>query len=117
MRLIRWIGGVLVAVVLILFAVSNRTAVPLRIEPLPFQIEPPLYAALLGSLFIGFVIGGIAAWLSGSKWRRRARQAERKAAQAESELAGTRKQASHVGGKDPALPAPAAESPRLPYAS
>jgi len=116
-RLIRWIGGVFVAVILILVAVSNRMTVPLRIEPLPFLIEPPLYAALLGSLVVGFVVGGIAAWLGGRKWRRRARVAEREAERARSELAEARKELLSAGPKNPAPPAPATEPPRLPYAS
>jgi uncharacterized integral membrane protein len=116
-KLIRWIGGVLVAVLLILLAVSNRMTVPLRIEPLPFLIEPPLYAALLGSLVVGFVVGGIAAWLSGRKWRRRARAAEREAERARNELAEAREAALSAGSRNPSPPAPATEPPRLPYAS
>ncbi|HYB10028.1 MAG TPA: LapA family protein [Alphaproteobacteria bacterium] len=116
MRLIRWIGGVFVAVLLILFAVSNRTTVPLRIEPLPYLIEAPLYAALLLSLIVGFVLGGIAAWLGARKWRRRARAAERECERAKSDLAEARKQALAAGPKAPSSPA-AAEPPRLPYAS
>lgn len=76
MKLIGWTFGGLVALGLILFAVSNREPVAIRIEPLPFSLELPLYAALLAVLFAGFVAGGLVSWLGSWKWRRRARRAE-----------------------------------------
>ncbi len=80
--------GVLVALALILFAVSNRELVALRIEPLPFFLELPLYAALLAALFLGFVAGGLVSWLGSWKWRRRARRAEGEAERLRRERAG-----------------------------
>ncbi len=33
----------------------------------------PVYSVGLGGLFVGFLYGGLVAWLSGRRWRRRAR--------------------------------------------
>lgn len=117
MKLLRWIAGTLAAIVLVLFAVSNRTTVPLRIEPLPFLIESPLYVALLGSLVVGFLLGGIVAWLSGHKWRRRARHAEREVERLKTELAEFRKPSAATGQATSGPSAAAAGLGRLPYAS
>jgi putative membrane protein len=114
MKLIGWLVGALVALLLILFAVSNRAQVGLRLEPLPFLIELPLYAAMLAVLVIGFVSGGFLAWLGGGKWRRRARRAESDAERLRSTLAEARTQ----GAQRPANgPAAADASRQLPRAS
>src|SRR5579883_1474056 len=100
MKLIGWILGALVAIVLILFAVSNRGAVALQIWPLPFSLELPLYAALLAALVIGFIAG----CLGGFKWRRRARRAESEAAALRRQLAELRATAAAPPRDTPALP-------------
>ncbi|HLI10929.1 MAG TPA: lipopolysaccharide assembly protein LapA domain-containing protein [Alphaproteobacteria bacterium] len=104
MKLIGWILGALVAIVLILFAVSNRGAVALQIWPLPFSLELPLYAALLAALVIGFIAGGLGGWLGGFKWRRRARRAESEAAALRRQLAELRATAAAPPRDTPALP-------------
>ncbi len=90
MKLLSWIAGALTALVFVLFAVSNRAPVTLRIEPLPFTLELPLYAAVLASLLFGFILGGIGAWLGGARTRRRARRAQAEAKQLREELAAAR---------------------------
>ena len=67
------------AVIIIAFAVANRQSVTVSFDP--FSSANPAYAATL-PLFIlifvlvilGVIIGGIAAWLRQSQWRRTARQ-------------------------------------------
>ena len=67
------------AAVIIAFAVANRQAVTVSFDP--FSATSPAYAATL-PLFIlifvlvilGVIIGGIAAWIRQSKWRRIARK-------------------------------------------
>lgn len=95
MRVVGWFLGAVVALVLILFAVSNRTPVDLRIEPLPFVVELPLYGAVFAALVLGFVIGGLLAWLSGGKWRRRARKAAAETARLRQELSAAQSR-THV---------------------
>lgn len=86
MRLVGWAFGAIIALVLIVFAVSNPMPVGLRFEPFPFVLELPLYGAILTSLILGFAMGGFLAWLGGWKWRRRARKAEAEAARLRQEL-------------------------------
>lgn len=91
MRLVGWLIGAVIAAVLVAFAVSNRVIVPLKIEPLPFVVELPLYLALFASLVAGFVVGGFVAWLGGGRWRRRARRAEAEAARLRLEMSEAKK--------------------------
>lgn len=81
-----------IALAIVLFAVANRAAVPVAFDPLAaqpplFSVALPLYLMLLVVLIAGVVVGGIAAWVRQSRWRRRARwlAAELKAAHAESD--------------------------------
>jgi uncharacterized integral membrane protein len=81
-----------IALVIVLFAVANRAAVtvafdPIAAQPPMFAFSLPLFLLLLVVLILGVIVGGIAAWLRQSRWRRRARRlsAELKAARAETE--------------------------------
>jgi uncharacterized integral membrane protein len=62
-----------------LFAISNLETVDLSLWPLPdeWALSVPAFAVALGGLFIGFVAGGIVAWLNAGRARARARSAER----------------------------------------
>ncbi len=63
-----------VAAAVVLFVVSNRDDVPISLYPLPPSLASvPIYSVGLGGLFVGFLYGGLVAWLSGRRWRRRAR--------------------------------------------
>lgn len=67
-----------IAACLVIFAVANRGPTTLNLWPLPFAATLPLYIVLLGALAFGIILGGIIAWVSGHRWRRRAREAERR---------------------------------------
>jgi uncharacterized integral membrane protein len=80
------------ALVIAMFAVANRAPVligfdPFGAQPPMFAFVAPLFLALLAALIVGVIVGGIAAWMRQSKWRRRARRlsAELKASRAEAE--------------------------------
>jgi len=92
MRLLFWIFVLIVALVLALFAVSNRATVALGLWPAPFLVEIPLYVAVLAALALGFLIGGFAAWIAGRRWRREARRHARRIASLEGELRATQAQ-------------------------
>ena len=74
---LRWIIAAICAVALALFAVANRDVVMLRLDPFPYDIEVPLYLALITTLVIGLFAGAIAAWLAGGRDRRALRAARR----------------------------------------
>jgi uncharacterized integral membrane protein len=89
MRALYWLLAALLAIVLTLFAVSNRQGVSLALWPLPFVAELPLYLLILLVLLAGIGLGAAAAWIGASGRRARARQARRRVAALERELAAT----------------------------
>lgn len=67
------------AAVIIAFAVANRQIVTVSFDPFTavnpaYAATLPLFAVILLVLIVGVVVGGVAAWLRQSKWRRTARQ-------------------------------------------
>ena len=73
MRTLNTILAIVVAVLVVLFAISNRMPVVVEIWPFPYQLQLGLYAVILLAVFVGFLAGLIAAWLSGGKRRREMR--------------------------------------------
>ncbi len=73
MRILTSLLAIIVAVLVVLFAVSNRAPVVVEIWPFPYQLELGLYALILLAVFIGFLAGMITSWLTGGKRRRELR--------------------------------------------
>jgi uncharacterized integral membrane protein len=97
MRLLSWIVGLPVAIVLILFAVANRHVVEVSFDPLSQQdpwaaMSVPLWTVLFLGIFCGLVAGWIGAWLKQAKWRRAAREARRDLASERSEASRLRRE-------------------------
>ena len=90
MKIVSWILLVAVAVVVAAFAVANRSPVLLSLEPLGYVITLPLYALVIGTLFVGAVIGGGTTWLGAGKTRRAIRAARRRTDRLERELGDAR---------------------------
>jgi lipopolysaccharide assembly protein A len=92
MKFLWWIVLALAALLLILFAVSNRESVSIGLWPLlpAAALEMPLYLLVLGVLSVGFVAGQLVTWIGGWRWRREARRARERIAVLESELAAVR---------------------------
>jgi putative membrane protein len=89
MRLLYWALVAMGAVLVALFAVSNRGAVALGLWPLPFVAELPAYLLVLVPLAFGFLLGRGAGWLAGHGRRREMRRRARRIAALERELAAT----------------------------
>ena len=73
-----------VAILVVLLAVANRGPVTLSLDPFSREAPEiaftiPLFAIILGSVMVGIVIGGLAAWLAQGKHRRAERQYKREA--------------------------------------
>ncbi len=95
---------ILVAVLVVAFAIVNRQAVTLNFWPLPFAATVPLYLVMLGALALGVAVGGIATWVRGGRWRRRARAAERENRALAERLAAERVEAAERVPQAVALP-------------
>jgi uncharacterized integral membrane protein len=80
------------AIVLILFAVSNREAVSVELWPLPFLADVPLYLLCFLSLLFGVLIGVAVAWIAGHGKRRELRTRRRRIEALERELTATQSQ-------------------------
>jgi uncharacterized integral membrane protein len=89
MRLIHWIVTLPAAVLLVVFAVSNREAVTVAFWPLPAKLDAPLYLVVLLAMLAGFLIGEFVAWINGARARRLARERARRIEALEHELAAT----------------------------
>jgi uncharacterized integral membrane protein len=70
LRILNTLLAVIVAVLVVLFAVSNRAPVVVEVWPFPYQLELGLYALILLAVFIGFLAGMVTSWLTGGKRRR-----------------------------------------------
>jgi uncharacterized integral membrane protein len=78
-RIVSMLIVVPLAVVIIAFAVANRQSVTVSFDP--FSSSSPAYAATLPLfvlifvlLILGVLVGGAAAWIGQTKWRRSARK-------------------------------------------
>lgn len=99
MRLLSWLIGLPVAVVAVLFAISNRHAVELDLWPLPFSVDLPVYLAVLGPLALGLVAGGLIAWFAAGGSRRAARRERRRAQELERQVEVLRQPANDAEGR------------------
>jgi uncharacterized integral membrane protein len=86
------------AIIIIAFAVANRQIVTVSLDPFSAEhpaasLTLPLFALVIVLLIIGVLIGGIAAWLRQSKWRRTARRFEREIADLHIEIEGLKRNA------------------------
>ena len=81
-----------IAIFLILFAVSNRETVSVGFWPLPFLADVPLYLLCFLSLLVGALIGVAAAWVAGHRNRRELRARRRRIDALERELMATQSQ-------------------------
>jgi len=90
MKLFHWLVTAPLALVFVVFAVSNRTVVTVTLWPFPVEIDAPLYLVVLLSLAFGFAVGLLIAWIGGRFSRRAARAHAKRAASLERELEGLR---------------------------
>lgn len=77
-RLVWFVLAVPAALLLVTLAVANREPVRLVLDPFRpdapiLSLSLPFYAYILAALIVGVVLGGAAAWLGQSRWRRTAR--------------------------------------------
>jgi uncharacterized integral membrane protein len=103
-RTLGWVALTVAALLLILFAVSNRETVSVGLWPLPDAAVLPLYLVVLACLLVGFLVGQLSGWIGGRHWRREARRARGRIAALERELGAARAQPSGTQVVAAALP-------------
>ncbi|MDG2284697.1 MAG: LapA family protein [Alphaproteobacteria bacterium] len=96
-----------ITAVAVLFAVSNRHEVKVEFWPLPGTLDLPLYIIGLVTMLVGFLIGGVIAWVGAGESRHRARAAERDARNLETKLSDARNQTEKMRAMLPPAGAPA----------
>ena len=104
------------AIVLVAFAVANRQTITVSFDPFDqahpaFTLAVPLFALILALVIGGVIVGGIAAWLRQSKWRRTARLAQAQARDLGAELDRLKRSMRPV--ELPTSPVPGDYAPRL----
>ncbi|HWK47837.1 MAG TPA: lipopolysaccharide assembly protein LapA domain-containing protein [Stellaceae bacterium] len=78
MKVFHWLVTLPLAVILAVFAVSNRVPVDLTFWPLPFSLQAPLYLVTLVLVLVGYGVGeGLGLMRSLGLKRRLRRQAKR----------------------------------------
>jgi len=113
------ITGIIVvplAIVIVVFAVANRQMVTVSFDPFSttapaFAASLPLFVLIFIILIVGVIIGGAAAWLGQSSWRRAARKLDADVRALHDELGEIRRQ---FGTQAPAQPAPPPTFAHLP---
>jgi len=105
------------AIIIIAFAVANREAVTVSLDPFSSDqpaaaVTLPLFAVVLILLILGVLIGGVAAWLRQVKWRRSTRRLQREVAALRAEL-DSFKRAAGAAAADGRLPEPTGSPTRL----
>ena len=92
MRILYRAAFLVIAIFLMLFAVSNRETVSVGLWPLPFLVDVPLYLLCFLSLVIGALMGLATAWTAGHGKRRELRARRRRIEALERELTATQSQ-------------------------
>ena len=91
-RLLRWLIGLPIFVIVMGFAVANRQWTQLSLDPFhetdpAFALSMPLWLLLFVGIFIGILVGWFFCWLAQGKWRRLARERQREITRLHNEIA------------------------------
>lgn len=63
-RFLEYVVALVLLIGVVVFAVSNRDPVTLKLFPFPLLLEMPVYLALIAALAIGVVVGVVASYVS-----------------------------------------------------
>ncbi len=96
MKLIRVLILFVALVICASLAISNRGAVSVGLEPLPFVLNVPMFAVIFGAMFAGVLLGGFSMWWRDGAVRQRARREHRHADELEREIAKLKVELDHA---------------------
>ena len=75
-RILSFVLLVPLAILLVIFCVSNRAPVEVSLDPFgtmpQFTFGLPLFIVLMGAVITGVILGGIGTWLTQAHYRRKA---------------------------------------------
>jgi uncharacterized integral membrane protein len=96
-RILRWVVGLPIAIIVVAFAVANRQWITVSLDPFskdaPFaSIDIPLWSLFFCGVFFGLIAGWIACWVAQGKWRKTARETRRELAQTQAETSQLRRE-------------------------
>lgn len=106
-RLLFWLLALVLAIIIIVFSVSNRGSI--EIDLWLYQTPPvPVFAVVLLAIFVGFIWGGLAAWAGAGRTRARVRDMARRveAEQREKAILRQRLNKLEAAEKQAAIPPP-----------
>ncbi len=94
-RVLRWLIGLPILIIVMGFAVANRKWTELSLDPFhettpAFAVELPLWILLFIGIFIGVFVGWFFCWLAQGKYRRLARERAKTITKLNNELAVNR---------------------------
>ena len=98
-KLLRILIGLVGLILIVAFAVSNRTIIDVGLAPLPGTLPLPVFAIFLFGFALGVIIGGIGAWLGGWRKRREGRRARNRAWALENQLNAIKEQEQAAAAK------------------
>lgn len=103
-RILRLLLGLLAVIVIITFAIANRTPAEVSFAPLPIWMELPVYAVFMIGLVLGVLIGGIGVWFGALRKGREAKRMRRRASALENQLSVVRQQQERAEAQRHAAP-------------
>jgi uncharacterized integral membrane protein len=100
-RILRWVIGFPIAILVIAFVIANRQWTRLSFDPINttspwLAIELPLWVLFVGGVFIGIVIGWIGSWFAQGKYRKLAKDRSREIAQLQADLESAKSPSTDV---------------------
>jgi uncharacterized integral membrane protein len=93
-RILRWVVGLPLVILVVCFAVANRKWVTLSFNPITQDvpsIDLPLWLIFFLGIFVGLFVGWAAAWMAQGKHRKAARDARSEVSKLQVELTDLRK--------------------------
>lgn len=73
MSRLRWLIGLPVAIIVVVFAVNNRGNADVSLWPIDLVISWPLFVYVFIGAAVGFVTGAVVMWFTAAPTRKRAR--------------------------------------------
>ena len=113
MKVLFWIIALPIIGFAMAFAVSNHESVAISLWPFAYRLEIPLYIAVTGGLFFGFLAGVIYGWIGSLTLRHRAHGAAKQVAKLQAETEELRHKLARAEAAT--HPLPLADAPDQPF--